>query len=96
MDVSAELSFFYGILQEADKLLQSSENAKLSMLCKKLFENTLYSSVFLNLVGNQRKFCLMVLSQLFPELSKKIEANFNMNLKSLKSPNEVLHYFEKL
>ena len=39
----------------------------------------------------------MVLSQLFPELSKQIEANFNnINLKSSKSLEDVLHYFDAL
>ena len=94
--LSAEGSFFHGILHEADKLLQSSDNAKLSTQCKELFGGTSYSKVFYNLFGNQRKFCLMVLRQLFPELSKRIDANFNINQESFNSPSELLHYFDAL
>ena len=94
--LSAEGSFFDGILKEADALLQSSDNAKLSTLCKEIFGETSHSKMFSNLVGNQRKFCLMVLGQLFPKLLPKIETNFKINLESFTSTNAVLHYFDAL
>merc|ERR1712018_287160 len=94
---SAGSSLFLGILLEAEKILTLPQNSKLSNLCKETFGATSFSGMFSSLGGNQRLFCLMVLSQLFPELSKQIEANFNnINLRSFKSPDDVLHYFDAL
>ena len=94
--VSAGGSFFQGILQEADQLLRAPEKANLSSQCQQLFGGTSYTEVFKNFAGNQRKFCLMVLSQLFPQLSEKIEANFKINLELFTSPMALLHYFDAL
>ena len=94
--VSAGGSFFQGILQEADQLLRAPEKANLSSQCQQLFGGTSYTEAFKNFAGNQRKFCLMVLSQLFPQLSEKIEANFKINLQLFTSPMALLHYFDAL
>ena len=95
--LSAGSCLFLGILLEAEKLLKLPHNSKMSTLCKETFGSTSFSRMFSSLIGNQRLFCLMVLSQLFPELTKKIEANYNnINLKSSKGPDGVLHYFDAL
>ena len=71
--LSAGSSLFMGILLEAEQILKSPYNSKLSTLCKETFGEASFSRMLSSLVGNQQEFCLMVLSQLFPELSDMIE-----------------------